>query len=56
MYGPQTRALGTSDVDRSLNQQEKKPVLNTMEGIEERLANMEQHLKISGRGLKFYFF
>lgn len=48
MYGPQTRALGTSDVDRSRSQLDKKPMTGIMEGIEERLANMEKHLKITG--------
>ncbi|XP_060600289.1 MAP3K12-binding inhibitory protein 1-like [Ruditapes philippinarum] len=47
MYGPQTRALGQRVNERPDNS-EHKPATNMMDGIEERLANMEKHLKLTG--------
>ncbi|XP_053398471.1 MAP3K12-binding inhibitory protein 1-like [Mercenaria mercenaria] len=48
MYGPQTRALSHAASERLAIQGEQKQRTNLMEGIAERLENMEKHLKITG--------
>lgn len=47
MYGPQTRALGAA-ADKTDLSKDIKQENNMIDGIEERIANMEQHLKIAG--------